>query len=159
MDDDYKIKSAIVWKKILIANLFIIKTFWKPRQKSYDDETTDIHHKEMLRVGSNCIYLVIRKCTLSMQGAEGAGVGRGCYKFFKKYFVPQRTIDLNISWPSNFFDKNFMAPPINLIFSFKPWLLYISGWVILTEIFKALRSLNIHNNIYPVTFTKNTWKQ
>ena len=28
----------------------------------------------------------------------GGGAG-GFYKFFKKYFVPQETIDLNISWP------------------------------------------------------------
>ena len=32
----------------------------------------------------------------------------------------------------------------------------ISGRVILTEIFKALRSVNIHNNIQTVTFTNNS---
>ena len=41
----------------------------------------------------------------------GGGAG-GFYKFFKKYFVAQETIDLNISWPINFFRKYFMAPPI-----------------------------------------------
>ena len=37
---------------------------------------------------------------------EGA---EGFYKFFKKYFVSQETIDLNISWHINFFRKYFMA--------------------------------------------------
>ena len=46
----------------------------------------------------------------------GAG---GFYKFFKKIFVAQETIDLNISWPSNFFRKYFMTPPINFSFLFK----------------------------------------
>ena len=41
----------------------------------------------------------------------GGGAG-GFYKFFKKCFIAQETIDLNISWPSNFFRKYFMAPPI-----------------------------------------------
>ena len=43
----------------------------------------------------------------------------GFYKFFKKAFVAQETIYLNISWPSNFFGKYFMAPPINFSFLFK----------------------------------------
>ena len=56
--------------------------------------------------------------TLSMQ--EGRVVeGGGFYKFFKKYFVAQETIDLLISWPSNFFRKYFMAPPTNFGFLFK----------------------------------------
>ena len=41
------------------------------------------------------------------------GGGGGFYKFFKKFFVAQETIELNISRPSNFFRKYFMAPPIN----------------------------------------------
>ena len=44
------------------------------------------------------------------------------FKFFKKFFVAQETIDLNISWPSNFFGKYFMAPPINFSFLFKGYL-------------------------------------
>ena len=31
----------------------------------------------------------------------GGGAG-GFYKFFKKYFVAQGTIELNITWPSHF---------------------------------------------------------
>ena len=49
---------------------------------------------------------------------EGAG---GFYKFFKKYFVAQETIDLNISWPINFFRKYFMAPSYSS-FLFKAYL-------------------------------------
>ena len=46
----------------------------------------------------------------------------GFYKFFKKFFVVQETIDLNITWPSNFFRKYFMALPINFSFLFKAYL-------------------------------------
>ena len=46
----------------------------------------------------------------------------GFYNFFKKNFVAQETIELNISWPSNFFGKYFMAPLINFSFSFKAYL-------------------------------------
>ena len=51
----------------------------------------------------------------------GGGDG-GFYKFFKKIFLAQGTIDLNISWPSNFLWKYFMAPPINFSFLFKAYL-------------------------------------
>ena len=51
----------------------------------------------------------------------GGGAG-GFYKFFKKFFVAQETIELNISRPSNFFRKYFMAPPINFSFLFKAYL-------------------------------------
>ena len=52
----------------------------------------------------------------------GGGVAGVFYKFFKKYFVAQDTIDLNISWPSNFFRKYFIAPPINFSFLFMAYL-------------------------------------
>ena len=55
-----------------------------------------------------------------MNTPQNIGAG-GFYKFFKKYFVAQETIDLNISWPSNFF-KKYMAPPISLSFLFKVYL-------------------------------------
>ena len=32
----------------------------------------------------------------------------------------------------------------------------ISRWVVFTEIFKALKSVNTHNNIQTLTFTNNT---
>ena len=51
----------------------------------------------------------------------GGGNG-GFYKFFKNNFVAQETIDQNISWPSNFFRKYFVAPPINFSFLFKVYL-------------------------------------
>ena len=44
------------------------------------------------------------------------------YKFFKQTFIVQGTIELNILWPSNFFGKKYMIPPINFSFSFKAWL-------------------------------------
>ena len=51
----------------------------------------------------------------------GGGAGE-FYKFFKKFFVAQETIGLNISWPRNFFKKYFMAPPINYSFLLKAYL-------------------------------------
>ena len=58
-----------------------------------------------------------------MRGRGGVGVGDGgFYKFFKKFFVAQETIYLNISWPKDFFGKYFMAPPINFSFLFKAYL-------------------------------------
>ena len=52
----------------------------------------------------------------------GGGGGGGFCKFFKKFLVAQETIDLNTSWPSNFFRKYFMTPPINFSFLFKAYL-------------------------------------
>ena len=80
------------------------------------------------------------------------------YAFFKIYFAAQRIIELNISWPSNFFKKSFMVPPINFSLS-SLQCRSISGWLVFTEIFKALRNFNIHNNIQTVTFTQNIWKK
>ena len=51
-----------------------------------------------------------------------ARLAGGFYKFFKNTFAAQETIDLNISWPSNFFRKYFMAPPINFSFLVKAYL-------------------------------------
>ena len=70
-------------------------------------------------VNPTCVYLILTNkpnlFTLSAKGAYikyvGGGDG-GFYEFFKKCFVAQETIDLNISWPINFFRKYFMAPPI-----------------------------------------------
>ena len=61
--------------------------------------------------------LPFRKRTLSMQEKDGR-----LYNFFKKHFVAQETMDLNIPWPSNFFEKYFMAPPINFSCLFNAYL-------------------------------------
>ena len=39
--------------------------------------------------------------------------GNRGYKFFEKYFVARRSIGLNVSWSSNFFENNFTVPPID----------------------------------------------
>ena len=57
---------------------------------------------------------MVRERTLSIK--EG---GRRVLQIFQKKFVAQMTIDLNISSPSNFCGKYFMAPPINFSFLFK----------------------------------------
>ena len=68
----------------------------------------EIYSKVTLKIRL-LVPAVVRERTLSMW----EGGGGGFYKFFKKHFVAQETIDLNISWPSNFFRKYFMTPPIN----------------------------------------------
>ena len=64
-------------------------------------------------------------CSKSFKGAYikhvGGGIG-GFYKFFKKFFVGQETLDVSISRPSHFLMKYFMAPPINFSFLFKAYL-------------------------------------
>ena len=90
---------------------FIASTYSK-LWPSYNVETNEY--------GLTKKYLHLRERTLSI-GGEGGG-GGGFYKFFKKNFVAHETIDPNISWPSNFFRKCFMAPPINFSFLSKAYL-------------------------------------
>ena len=68
-------------------------------------------------------------------------------------FVAQETIDLNISWPSNFFRKYFITPHINFIFLFKTYLEQYF-MVILTVIFEfqITKEANFHNNIQKIIF-------
>ena len=63
------------------------------------------------------------------------GEDRRVLQIFPKKFVAQETIDLNISWSSNFSRKYFMVPPINFSFLFKAYLLHYFI-VILTAIFR-----------------------
>ena len=79
-----------------------------------------------MKLVKNIKKMVLQQKLFLYKGAYikyvGGGGGGGFYKFFKKFFVAQETIDLNISWPSNFFGKYFMAPPINFSFLFKGYL-------------------------------------
>ena len=43
-------------------------------------------------------------------------------QIFQKKFIVQKTIDLNISWPSKFFRKHFFTSPINFSFLFRAFL-------------------------------------
>ena len=69
------------------------------------------------------------------------------YNFFKKNFVVQEAIDLNISWPGICSRIYFMAPPINFSFLVKAFLQQYFK-VVLTVIFKfkITEEVNIHNN-------------
>ena len=51
----FVIKSALILKKNLIANLFEIKKKKLKKKKTYSDETTEFHDKEMTKVGSDYI--------------------------------------------------------------------------------------------------------
>ena len=75
-------------------------------------------------------------------------------KFVKKNFVSQETIDVNISWGSNFLIKYFMASPINFSFLFEAYLLQQYFRVVLTVIFKfqITKEVNIHNDIEKIIF-------
>ena len=54
-------------------------------------------------------FFKLRKRTLSMQDARGfESFSNFSKKKTKKKIVAQGIIDLNISWPSNFFEKTFM---------------------------------------------------
>ena len=55
----FGIKSAIIWKKNLIVNLFTIKHFKNNKIKSYNDEVTDFHDKEVPKVWSNYTCLAV----------------------------------------------------------------------------------------------------
>ena len=87
--------------------------------------------------------LPFRKRTVSMQEKDGR-----FYNFFKKHFVAQETIDLNIPWPSNFFKKHSMAPPINFSCLFDAYLQqYFRVALIVIFKFHITKEVNIHNNI------------
>ena len=75
----------------------------------------------------------------------GAEVGAESFKnFSKKKFVDQETIDLNISRPSNFFGKCFMAPPTNFSFLFIACLQqYFSVVLTVTFKFQITKEVNI----------------
>ena len=75
--------------------------------------------KSPLRLTDHLIIGLFIKWTYTKY--VGGGIG-GFYRFFKKNFVAQEAIDLNISWSSNFLGKYFMAPPINFSFLFKAYL-------------------------------------
>ena len=53
------IKSNLILKKYLVTNLSIIKAFSKPKLKSYFNDATDFHDKEMSKVDSNHTCLAV----------------------------------------------------------------------------------------------------
>ena len=77
----------------------------------------------------------------------------GFYKFSKKKVVAQKTIDLNISWPCNFFRKYFMASPIKFSFLFKAYLQqYFRVELTVIFNFQIIKEVNIVNNIQKIIF-------
>ena len=92
----------------------------------------------------------IRESTLSMQQR-----GRRVLQIFQKKFVAQETIDLNISWPSIFFRKYYMTPPINFSFLFKVFLQHYFR-IVLTVIFKFIIFTTIFKKLYSNKFSKKS---
>ena len=76
------------------------------------------------------------------------GRAGGFYKFFKKLVTVQEMIDLNISWPSNFFRKYFMGPPINFSFLFEAYMQYY-----FTVLFSNVKISN-HQRSFTIIFRK-----
>ena len=83
-------------------------------------------------------------------GGEGSG---GFCIFLKKKFAAQETIDLNFSWPSNFFRIYFMVHPINFSFLFKVYLQqYFSVVFKVILKFQITEEVNIRSNIQKIIF-------
>ena len=80
-----------------------------------------------------------------------AGAG-DFYKFFKKYFVAQGTIKLNISLPSNFVEKYFMDQDINFSFLYRAYILIFQGSI--HSNIQIIKGVNIHNNIQKIIIIK-----
>ena len=80
-----------------------------------------------------------------------AGTG-DFYKFFKKYFVAQGTIKLNISLPNNFVEKYFMGQDINFSFLYKAYILIFQGSI--HSNIQIIKGVNIHNNIQKIIIIK-----
>ena len=72
----------------------------------------------------HCWSLTMRIFTKLNKGPYIKYVGGGAeiLQIFRKKFAAHDAVDLNISWPSNFFEKYFMAAPINFSFLFKAFL-------------------------------------
>ena len=49
----FRLISVQILKKSLIAKLFTIKKILKTKIKSYDDEATDVHNREISKTGSD----------------------------------------------------------------------------------------------------------
>ena len=49
----FRLISVQILKKSLIAKLFTIKKILKTKIKSYDDEATDVHDREISKTGSD----------------------------------------------------------------------------------------------------------
>ena len=62
----FGIKSVLISKKKLIANLSAIKNILKPKKISCVDETTDFHDKELPSAGSNhtCLGVITNNSSL-----------------------------------------------------------------------------------------------
>ena len=61
------IKSNLILKKYLVTNLSIIKDFSKTKLKSYFNDATDFHDKEMYKVGSNHTCLAVISWNSSLE--------------------------------------------------------------------------------------------
>ena len=103
------------------------------------------------------IWYVVRGCSIFLDPAGGGGEkegrgggGRRVLQIFQKNI---RSPGDHKTWPSNFFRKYVMVPPINFSFLFKAYLGQFFR-VVVTVIFKfqITKEVNIHNNIQKIIF-------
>ena len=116
-----KIMTAIL---ICFTFIKLFNFLLRKKSNSRQDTSQSICTVNQLS-GFNMVWTFIlrqvKRILSQYKGAYIKYVGEGAgefYKFFKKFFVAQETIDLNISWPSNFFRKYFMVPPISILVSY-----------------------------------------
>ena len=82
--------------------------------------------------------------------AGGGGWGRRVLQISKRIFVAQETINLNISWPSNFFREYFMAPSRQFDSYLRLNCSSISGYYSVIFKGKIAGEVDIHNNIQKI---------
>ena len=85
----FGIKSALIWRKNLIASLCIIKSILKTKTKCYDDEVTDFYAKEIPNTDSNhtCLAIISLDSALNKDGNYYRQVFLKELKYIKKIII------------------------------------------------------------------------
>ena len=94
----FEIKLALILKKKLVANLFT-KIFLKTKIKSYGDEATDFHDKEIPKVASDYTCLAVITIGSTLKKDENyylQGFLKEC-KYIEKEVIKYITGDPEIS--------------------------------------------------------------
>ena len=104
----FGIKSVLISKKKLIANLSAIKNIFKPKKISCVDETTDFHDKELPSAGSNhtCLGVITNNSSLKKdENYYPQAFLKTCKYIEKKKVIRHITEDIEIF--SSDSDKEF----------------------------------------------------
>ena len=103
------------WKKLSLIPFWYVKSLISLQS-----------FKSILHYSTNNLHdiSISKGAYINFVGAVGRGGGTvlRVLQTFQKNFIDLETMEPNISWPSNFFRKYFMAPQINFSFLFKAFL-------------------------------------